>query len=269
MLPLLIRFVAVVLISSLLVMPTQGQSVEEMDSEALELAERQDAVQDNVDKSAAAKRIIDQTNAFRKEQGLAPVEANERLMEASQYFAQFMARTDKYGHAADGARPSDRASRYNYDYCLISENLAYQFSSRGFNTEGLATKFVEGWKDSPGHRKNLLDADVIETGVAVARSDQTGYWYAVQMFGRPKSAAIEFAISNQSDADVTYSIGGKQFQLPPRYTRTHSRCRQVEIDFSAPVPEADKTVTPTSGARYTIQGQGEQLQLKTTSSVQP
>jgi uncharacterized protein YkwD len=43
---------------------------------------------------------------------------------------------------------------------------------------------VEGWKRSPGHRRNLLAREATQTGVAVARSDQ-GYYYAVQLFGRP------------------------------------------------------------------------------------
>ena len=44
----------------------------------------------------------------------------------------------------------------------------------------------------------MLDADATETGISVARSEHTGYYYAVQMFGRPKSDAIEFQISNRS-----------------------------------------------------------------------
>jgi uncharacterized protein YkwD len=261
-----LRWIVAVLMQLLMVAYTNGQSTEEMDTESLEHAENQAKTTDKVDSSAAAKQIVDLTNVFRKEQDVEPVETNENLMDAAQYFAEFMAGTDKYGHSADGARPSERASRHNYDYCLVSENIAYQFSSLGFTTEGLATKFVEGWKESPGHRKNMLDPAVIDIGVAVARSDKTGYWYAVQMFGRPQSAAIEFAISNQSNVDIVYSIGERKFQLPPRYTRTHSRCRQVEIDFAAPLARADKSITPANGARYTLQDQGEGLRLEKTSS---
>ena len=42
------------------------------------------------------------------------------------------------------------------------------------------------------------DPDVTETGVAVARSEKTGYYYGVQMFGRPKSAAVVFKVENRA-----------------------------------------------------------------------
>jgi uncharacterized protein YkwD len=246
-----------------------GQSAEEMDTESLERAESPAVATDRVDSSAATNRIVQLTNAFRGEQGLDAVEINPHLMEAAQYFARFMARTDKYGHAADGSRPSERASRHKYEYCLVSENIAYQFNSLGFTTEELATKFVEGWKESPGHRKNMLDPAVIDTGVAVARSDKTGYWYAVQMFGRPQSSAIEFTISNESNVDVAYSIGKRKFQLPPRYTRTHTRCRKVEVDFATQLVASDKSITPANGARYAIESQNGGLRLNSTSSNAP
>lgn len=38
-------------------------------------------------------------------------------------------------------------------YCIVSENIAHQYNSLGFTTEELAEQFVQGWKNSPGHRK--------------------------------------------------------------------------------------------------------------------
>lgn len=102
-----------------------------------------------------------------------------------------------------------------------SENIAYQYSSTGLTTAELAEAFFEGWKQSAEHRKNMLDADATETGLAVAQSDQTSYYYAVQMFGRPSSQRIEFQIVNRSAAAISYEIGGRPFTLPPQYTRTH------------------------------------------------
>ena len=114
------------------------------------------------------------------------------------------------------------------------ENIAYLYNSEGFTVETLAGGFVKSWKESPGHRKNMLDPDVTDTGVAVARSEETGYYYAVQMFGRPKSKAFEFQITNQSDAEIEYKVADEEFKLAPRFTRTHQRCRPPEVSFKGP-----------------------------------
>jgi uncharacterized protein YkwD len=43
---------------------------------------------------------------------------------------------------------------------------------------------VEGWLESPGHRENLLDAAVRETGVGIAVDDD-GALYFTQLFLDP------------------------------------------------------------------------------------
>jgi uncharacterized protein YkwD len=185
--------------------PVRAQSTDESQSETIknEGAKRTAPVSKTERVSAA---IVEKTNEFRDAQGLAPVERNKELSEAAQYFAEFMAKSGQYGHSADGNRPAERASKFGYEYCIVLENIAYQYNSAGFEEGELGAKFFEGWKESPGHRKNMLDVDVTQTGVAVAQSSDTGYYYAVQMFGRPKSQAIEFAVANQADNAVSYRI---------------------------------------------------------------
>jgi hypothetical protein len=190
---------------------------------------------------------------FRKAQGLQRVTPNAELEATAQYFATYMAENDRYGHTADGKRPAERAMNHDYDYCLVAENIAYQYSSAGFTPNELAARFFEGWKRSPGHRQNMLNSDVVDTGVAVRQSDKSGYWYAVQMFGRPKSAAIEFTITNRSDRTIEYTIDDRSFTLPPRYSRTHMRCRQTSAIFQFPSEEGgDERIKPTSGDQYVV-----------------
>jgi uncharacterized protein YkwD len=149
------------------------------------------------DLKAVIKSIIEQTNAFRESEKRPRVVENAKLMETARYFADYMARTDRYGHRADESDPGERATKHGYEYGLISENIAYAFGSDGFTTEAISKQLVEGWEKSPGHRKNMLDPDVTEIGVAIAQSEKTGYYYAVQMFGRPKADAVRFEISIQ------------------------------------------------------------------------
>ena len=240
-----------------------GQSVEEEHDEVIQITGEKPVGGKVPDLPEAVKRIVAQTNEFRKAEGRPAVEVNPKLTETARYFADFMARTDKYGHTADDSRPADRAKKHGYDYCLVSDNIAYQFNTEGFATKDLAEGYFTGWKESPGHRKNMLDPDVTETGVAVARSDKTGYFYAVQMFGRPKSKAIEFRIANKSDAAVEYTIGDRTFPLLPRYTRTHTSCRPSDVKMKWPDEVDGPTVRPANGDRYTVvSGDSGKLTLK-------
>jgi hypothetical protein len=172
-----------------------------------------------------------------------------------------MAASDRYAHDADGTQPSQRARAQGYDYCLVSENIAYAFHSDEFRTEDLARRFIEGWKQSPRHRHNMLDADASDTGVAVARSARSGRYYAVQMFGRPQSKRIEFRIANRSTTPVRYELGGEWYQLPPRMTRTHGQCRAETLTMRLPGDEQPVTIQPAAGELYAVERVGTRLRL--------
>jgi len=206
--------------------------------------------------------VVRRVNALREAERSAPLAIDRRLMAAAEDFAGYMARTDRYGHQADGRRPAERVGKRGYDHCIVSENIAYQFSSAGFTTEELAARLVQGWRDSAGHRRNLLDPDVTDTGVAVLRSEQTGHYYAVQLFGRPKSLATAFRISNESDATIEYETGGRSFSLPPRFARSHEQCRGVELIIAWPDRTERTRLRPANGDRYSVTRADSQLVLR-------
>ena len=62
---------------------------------------------------------------------------------------------------------------------MTAENI-YKFLARR-NHKKLAKNLVDGWMDSPGHRANILNAQLRHIGVGVAHSDN--YIYATQNFG--------------------------------------------------------------------------------------
>lgn len=259
------RYAFLVLLSWLLIPSAVfGQVNDERQTETIESSGRSVAQPKSPDLVDVAKLIVQKTNAFRHEQGLKEVKPNRQLNETVQYFAQYMAKTNKYGHTADDKHPWERAKNHGYDYCLVSENIAYQFNSLGFETAQLAEDFFQGWKNSPEHRKNMLDSAVTETAVAVAQSPETGYFYAVQMFGRPKSQSIQFEIANHSASAVEYTLGERSFPLPPSYTRKHQQCRPMQVTFSWPEgAEADKSaIQPKDGDRFIVTDKAGKLQVK-------
>ena len=213
-----------------------------------------DAVAVAVDE--AERRVIEETNALRKAEGRAAQTVNPQLAQVAESFAQFMARTGKYGHSADGRTPADRASAKGYDYCLVLENIAYVFRSRGYpSAAALAREMVQGWKDSPQHRAAMLERDAIETGVGIAQ-DAQGRYYGVQMFGRPKSAALRFDIRNAAGATVKYQVGERPYALPARTTREHTVCRPVMLTILVPSSPKPVRLSAEAGANYTITDQG-------------
>jgi uncharacterized protein YkwD len=211
----------------------------------------------------AANLVIAMSSEFRKEQGLEAVQVNSKLIETASYFADYMADTDKYSHTADGKTPSERASEHEYDYCVVSENIAYVYRSAGFSTEELAARMVNVWKESPEHRKNMLDPAITETGVAVTQSHRTGRFYGVQMFGRPKSLSIRFAVENRSAVPIQYSVGERTFELPPHNRHTHEECLAVDVTFQLPgEAKPERTVRPQNGDHFIISGPPEVLMIQ-------
>ena len=176
--------------------------------------------------------IIAETNAFRRSEKLGEVKANAELTKAARAFAEYLATSGKFAHEADGRQPSDRVKAAGYKFCSVAENLAMFLDSRGFTTERLATVTVEGWKNSPGHRRNMVAPHVTEIGVGVARApDKNPKFLSVQLFGRPERLKYQFKIENRAGASVAYSLHGHSHSIDPRVVVTHTECNPAEITF--------------------------------------
>jgi uncharacterized protein YkwD len=210
------------------------------------------------DLSRVEQLIVEATNQFRKQEGRGRLRLNPQLAKAAREFAQYMARTGQFSHTADDKQPWERTAAQGYQDCIVAENIAWEENPSGFTSRSLADAFVEGWKKSPHHRKNMLDPELDEIGVGVAYSKETGRYYAVQDFGRPKSEQIGFTITNATDTTVTYSLDGKDFTLEPRYTVTYQRCRPPQLTFRLPEGAAKGQVFhPHQGSRYTVRSDSD------------
>jgi hypothetical protein len=187
--------------------------------------------------------IVELTNAFRRENQLGDVRPNARLNETARAYAGFLARSGTFSHTADGRSPSDRVKSSGYSFCLIAENLSLNLDSRGFETRQLATDAVEGWKKSPGHRRNMLAEHVTEIGVGVVRSPDKEQYLSVQVFGRPDSLRYTFVIRNQSAAALNYAIDETPTEVKPGYEVRHTACKPTKLKFtSARLGETARTI---------------------------
>jgi uncharacterized protein YkwD len=146
--------------------------------------------------NAYEQRVLAETNAFRRDNSLAGLTPNGQLMQIAQAHAANMARQDKFGdsdrngHVLDGRNMEYRIKTGGYAFGRVAENVGYQ-RNRPDNVAAM----MQGWKDSPGHRRNMLLADVNEIGVGAAQG-KSGRWYFVQLFGRPPDAPQPVKTSN-------------------------------------------------------------------------
>ncbi len=121
--------------------------------------------------------VVAQTNVERKNAGLAPLTLNAKLSSAARAHALNMARQDKLEHTLDDKRPDERVTAAGYRWSGTAENIAWNSRS--------PKDVVAGWMDSPPHKKNMLNSDYTEIGVAVAWNEK-GEPYWVQVFGKPR-----------------------------------------------------------------------------------
>ena len=210
------------------------------------------------DDDEIATALFARTNHLRAMSDLQALTTEPRLTSAAQRFAEYMAGTDRYGHQADGRQPADRAQAHGYDNCLVAENIAFASNDNGFDADDLAALLFDGWTTSPPHRRNLLDGELTEVGIATAYSARSDRYYAVQLFGRPRSMATRFDLINASGATVTYQLGNRNYELAPGVVRSHLQCRRASLSLQG----SRNTITPDNGARYRIERSGDAVRLQ-------
>jgi uncharacterized protein YkwD len=176
---------------------------------------------------------IQGTNEFRASGNLTRLQRNDRLDRVARSFARHLANGGAFSHESGGTTPELRVSQGGYSACVVAENLAREYSSAGFSTRELAAKLVEDWKNSAGHRQNMLEPDALETGFAVEHRSHDGIedYYAVQLLARNESASVEFKVRNRNAAQVSYLVNGKRFTLEPNWVRQHKRCAKPDVIF--------------------------------------
>jgi uncharacterized protein YkwD len=112
-------------------------------------------------------------NAFRAENGLKPLVLDARLSRAAAMQSEAQAGRSWIGHyGSDGSTPKDRAERAGYHAKIASENVAS--GQKSFSD------VLRFWKESSGHRSNLLRPNVTAAGVAMAKNKSgRAYWTLV------------------------------------------------------------------------------------------
>lgn len=122
--------------------------------------------------------VLGLVNQARMEKGLKPLEANDKLFQVASNKADDMLKNNYFAHTSPkGITPWVWFDEGDYNYKFAGENLAINFSS--------AEDQQKAWMASETHRKNILDTNYQEIGLAVKKGFINGKLttITVQEFG--------------------------------------------------------------------------------------
>lgn len=103
-----------------------------------------------------------------------------KLEAAAKSHSQDMAENDYFSHTGpEGAGIEQRVGNQDYLWLAVGENIAAGHTS--------VSAAVEGWLDSPGHCRNLMNNAFTEMGMAKAENSESRYsTYWTQTLGNPR-----------------------------------------------------------------------------------
>ena len=141
-------------------------------------------------------------NQYRADHGLKPLTISTNLTRAASWLAQDMARGGYFSHNDRAGRaPTQRAQWCGY-VDQAGENIA---AGTAWST---ALSVFEGWRSSPGHNANMLNAMFVNIGIARYFDPNAPYgWYWVTDFGirfdGTDGSDLRIAESGVRNSDVT------------------------------------------------------------------
>lgn len=101
-----------------------------------------------------------------------PITWNNTLAQAAQKHSDYMDSKNDLNHTgANGSNPGERITAEGYQWSTYGENIAV-----GYPTEEAV---IQGWLESEGHCKNIMNPDFKEMGIAT----KGAYW--TQVFATP------------------------------------------------------------------------------------
>ena len=115
-----------------------------------------------------AERARDVINTYRQANGQKPLKLNAALTEAAKAHSKDLAKWDRISHyGSDGSNPWDRVKKSGYNAKVAAENVG--------TGQVTIDEVLKGWKESPGHNKNLLLADADHMGIALVQEPKSEF----------------------------------------------------------------------------------------------
>lgn len=118
--------------------------------------------------------VLSLVNAERSKAGLSPLTLNKQLSDVCRTKAQDMRDNNYFDHISPTyGSPSDMIKKFNIPFGAVGENIA-----AGQQTPA---EVMQGWMNSEGHRRNILDPAYTEMGIGNVQGGEMGVYWA-QLF---------------------------------------------------------------------------------------
>ncbi len=147
----------------------RGERIEELSPEQLPVGVNSGRVLYNIE-----NETLTLMNYERARRNLHVLKLDERIANVAFAHSREMNLNDYINHTNLASKgPGERLSDQEIFALCSSENI-YFIESRE-PREDLAERAVQGWLDSPGHRRNLLDPNITKAGVGIYCQDRQCY----------------------------------------------------------------------------------------------
>jgi uncharacterized protein YkwD len=121
----------------------------------------------NANNEITPDNVLALMNAYRAQEGLAPLRLDPRITRAAEDRMRDMEQAEYWSHdSPSGVSPFVWLTARDYYFEAAGENLA-----RGFDT---ARFLVESWMESHGHRENIMSTEYEDCGIAIIEGATTG-----------------------------------------------------------------------------------------------
>lgn len=133
---------------------------------------------DNGLSSSDSNAMLQRLNSYRASQGLGALRVDARLHKAAMEHSQDQSNRCTMSHeGSDGTQAWDRMAQFGYNWGAAAENVAAGQTS--------VDQVMTGWWNSPGHKANILNPDVVDVGFAKVDSGCGNYGtFWTQDFGK-------------------------------------------------------------------------------------
>jgi uncharacterized protein YkwD len=188
--------------------------------------------------------VIKLVNESREESGLPRLQENEKLSQTAKDKLNDMIANQYFAHTSPaGVEPWHWFGENKYDYIYAGENLAINFQT--------AEAQHAAWMKSPTHKKNILNPNYSEIGVAVGAGEIAGRvsLIAVQEFGREAKSAVSGSEAENFSAAKNKNLISEGEKIVPQVLSVKEVSQSQKI-LQEKKNSADKNVATLDGLMF-------------------
>ena len=132
--------------------------------------------------------VLKLTNIERKKRGLSPLKMNKMLSYSARYHAKDMAEENYFEHDSFDRKKNGKLVKSCGTFDRIEAFISFSYLAENISAgQHTPESVLNAWMNSPGHKKNILNKNFTEIGIAYYYSDDSEYnHYWVQNFGGDK-----------------------------------------------------------------------------------